>query len=420
MALAALIFASQTVDDGSDTLRSSLQLAGATLLEHQVRRAVRAGAAHIIILVERMPAPLIGAVDRLRRGGIRVDIARSVADAADRIHPDEIVLLIADGCIAGSEVFNRLVASPPPALMTLPDQPGLEEFERIGAQLRWAGLALVAGTSLQGTAAKLGEWDFELTLLRQALAEGGAVLPALGGSSELGSSERPVFARRAADLALLEQRIIDGSAGFREGWPGRRIFPLVERIGFARLARGPADPWWLGVGAVLLAVIAIPAAAISWFTLSLLLLVISGPLASIARRLADVRMTRLRHEARLSRARLLAAGVSLIALGVRLSDDGQWGWALLGVLVMGVMIALAIEWRTAHRLDNRAAMPFMATGDGLIWMFIPFGIAQAWGIGLMAAAVYAITSFVVAQRMVHDAIAAKMRGTSGAIGLASP
>jgi len=55
MALAALIFASQTVDDGSDTLRSSLQLAGATLLEHQVRRAVRAGAAHIIILVERMP-----------------------------------------------------------------------------------------------------------------------------------------------------------------------------------------------------------------------------------------------------------------------------------------------------------------------------------------------------------------------------
>jgi len=116
----------------------------------------------------------------------------------------------------------------------------------------------------------------------------------------------------------------------------------------------------------------------------------------------------------------LAAGVSLIALGVRLSDDGQWGWALLGVLVMGVMIALAIEWRTAHRLDNRAAMPFMATGDGLIWMFIPFGIAQAWGIGLMAAAVYAITSFVVAQRMVHDAIAAKMRGTSGAIGLASP
>ena len=217
MALAALIFASQTVDDGSDTLRSSLQLAGATLLEHQVRRAVRAGAAHIIILVERMPAPLIGAVDRLRRGGIRVDIARSVADAADRIHPDEIVLLIADGCIAGSEVFNRLVASPPPALMTLPDQPGLEEFERIGAQLRWAGLALVAGTSLQATAAKLGEWDFELTLLRQALAEGGAVLPALGGSSELGSSERPVFARRAADLALLEQRIIDGSAGFREG-----------------------------------------------------------------------------------------------------------------------------------------------------------------------------------------------------------
>jgi hypothetical protein len=73
------------------------------------------------------------------------------------------------------------------------------------------------------------------------------------------------------------------------------------------------------------------------------------------------------------------------------------------------MAALASEWRTAHRLDNRVMMPFMATGDGLIWLYIPFGIFSLWGIGTMAAAVYAVTSFVVAQRLVHDAIAAKMR-----------
>ena len=85
MALAALIFASQTIDDGSDMLRAALPLAGATLLEHQVRRAVRAGAHHIVVLVERLPAPLIAAIDRLRRDGNRVDIARSVADAADQI-----------------------------------------------------------------------------------------------------------------------------------------------------------------------------------------------------------------------------------------------------------------------------------------------------------------------------------------------
>lgn len=413
MALAALIFASRTIDDGSDMLRAALPLAGATLLEHQVRRAVRAGANHIVVLVERLPASLIGAVDRLRKGGTRVDIARSVADAADRIHPDETVLAIADGCIAGAEVFNRLVASPAPAVMTLPDLPGLEEFERIGAQHRWAGLILIEGGRLQATAARLGEWDFELTLLRQALADDAAVLTAFGTSGETLPSERPVIAHHASDLATLEQRIIAGSAGFRDGWVARYIFPLVERIGFTRLARGPVDPWWLGIAAILLAVLAIPLAAMGWFLAALLLLVASGPLASVARRLADVRMTRLRHEARLSFARLNAASAVLIVLGIRLGDDGQWGWALLAVLILGVMFALASEWRTAHRLDNRTDMPFMATGDGVIWMFLPFALAGRWGVGMMVAAIYAVTSFVVAQRLVHDAIAAKMRGPTG-------
>ncbi|MGE0775795.1 MAG: hypothetical protein AB7G25_17380 [Sphingomonadaceae bacterium] len=413
MALAALIFASRTIDDGSDLLRASLPLAGATLLEHQVRRAVRAGANHIVVLVERLPAALIGAVDRLRKGGTRVDIARSVADAADRIHPDETVLVISDGCIAGADVFNRLVASPAPAVMALPDLPGLEDFERIGAQHRWAGLVVIEGDRLQAIAARLGEWDFELTLLRQALADDAAILTAFGPSTDTLPHERPVIARDVADLATLEQRIIDGSAGFRDGWAARYIFPLIERIGFARLARGPTDPWWLGVTAIVLGVIAIPLAAVGWFPLALALLVASGPLASIARRLADVRMTRLRHEHRLYAARLSAASAALIALGIRLGDDGQWGWALLAVLIVGVMFALTREWRTAHRLDNRADMPFMATGDGVIWMFIPFALAGRWGVGMMVAAVYAVTSFVVAQRLVHDAIAAKMRGSSG-------
>lgn len=410
MALAALIFASRTIDDGSDMLRASLPLAGATLLEHQVRRAVRAGATHIVVLIERLPAALIGAIDRLRKGGTRVDIARSVADAADRIHPDETVLLVADGCIAGADIFNRLVAAPAPAVMALPDLPGLEDFELIGAQQRWAGLGLIDGARLQATAARLGEWDFELTLLRQALSDEGSVLPAFDAGGESLPSEHPVIARHASDLAALELQILAGSAGFRHGWPARYIFPLIERIGFARLARGPADPWWLGVGAVMLALLAIPAAASGWLGVALFLLVAGGPLASIARRLADVRMTRLRHDERLSFARLTAAAATLIILGIRRGDaDTQWGWALMAVMTIGVMIALAVEWRTAHRLDNRADMPFMATGDGLIWMFVPFAVFDRWGIGMMAGGLYAITSFVVAQRLVHDAIAANAK-----------
>lgn len=407
MALAALIFASQAIDDGSDTLRAALPLAGATLLEHQVRRAVRAGAGHIIILVERLPAPLIGAIDRLRRGGTRVDIARSVADAADRVHPAETVLVIADGCIAGTGSFDRLVAARAPALLTLPDQPGMEDFERIDASSRWAGLALVDGARLQATAEKLGEWDFALTLLRRVLQDGAGLVAAAGDSAD---AEQPTFARRAADLEILEQRIIVGSAGFREGWPARYIFPLLEKPGFTQLARATFEPWWLAAAAIVLAILAVPLGAMGWFGTALALLVASGPVASIARRLADVRITLLRHEQRLSQARLAAAAAALVALGIRLGDDGQWGWALLAVTIIGLTVALAREWRTARRLDNRATMPFMATGDGLIWLFIPFGVAGFWGVGMMACALYVVTSFVVAQRLVHDAIKVKSRG----------
>lgn len=410
MALAALIFASQTIDDGSGTLRAALPLAGATLLEHQVRRSVRAGAGHIIILAEHLAAPMIVAIDRLRRDGIRVDIARSVGDAADRVHPDETVLLLADGCIAGADAFERLVATRAPALLTLPDHPGLEDFERIDGQTRWAGLALIEGRRVHDTVAQLGEWDLALTLLRRALQAGGAMLPAPGLEGEGDSSERPVFARKAADLAHLEQRIISGSAGYREGWPARYIFPLVERVGVTRMVRKGIDPTLLKLVALLITVAAVPLAATGWFLTALALLVVSGPLDSVARRLADIRMTRLRQEKRLGFARVLAAAAALIALGIRLGDDGQWGWSLLAVLIIGMTAALAVEWRTAHRLDNRASMPFMATPDGLIWLFIPFALAGLWDIAMMAAAVYAITSFVVAQRMVHDAIALKMRG----------
>ncbi len=402
MALAALIFASQPVEGDEATPRAALPLAGATLLEHQVRRAVRSGAGHIIVLAERLPALLIAAIARLRRDGIRVDIARSVADASDRVHPDETLLLLADGCIADAAAFDRMLAARAPAVLSLPDGPGMDDYERLDATTRWAGLALVEGRRLHETAARLGDWDLALTLLRRALQ---------AGAPMVGADESPIFARRAVDLASLEQRIIAGSAGYREGWPARLIFPWVERLMIARLVRARIEPLLVKLVALLLAVVAIPLAAWGGFAPALAALVASGPIDSVARRLADVRMTRLRQEKRLGQARILAATAAFLVLAIRRGDDGQWGWPLLGVAVIGVMAALASEWRTAHRLDNRAVMPFMATPDGLIWMFLPFGAAGYWGTGLMAALLYAVTSFVVAQRMVHEAILLKLRDT---------
>ncbi len=76
MAFAALIAAYQDAEDGVAGLRAMLPMAGRSLLEHQVRRAIEAGASHAVVLVERVPAELSAALDRLKRDGIAVRLAR--------------------------------------------------------------------------------------------------------------------------------------------------------------------------------------------------------------------------------------------------------------------------------------------------------------------------------------------------------
>lgn len=403
MALAALIFASHTVDDDDQLLCAALPLAGATLLEHQVRRAVRGGAGHIILLVERLPASLIAAIDRLRRDDIRIDVARSVSDAADRIHPEEAVLVIDDGCLAGAEMIRRLTDAGAPAVLSLADQPGMEDHERIDAQRRWAGIALIDGARLHATADMLGEWDFALTLLRHALQDGADLI---GGDGV----DAPILARAAGDLDRLEQRIIASSSGVREGWPARYLFPLVEAPVFGRIARSRADAWWIGVAAVVLALMALPFAAVGLFWPALVLMLLSGPVASVAQRLADVRITRLRHERPLALARsAIAAGVLLFA-GWKMGADGQWGWLLVAAITTGAMVALKAELDMARLLDSRPAHPMLASTDGLAWQFLPFAIPGEWQAGLAVAALAAAASFVVTQRRLHGALGHRLAG----------
>ena len=76
MALGALLGAYHEDDLGG--LRALLPLAGRTLLEYQVRCAVAAGAAPIVIIVERVPAALQDAIERLRLDGIPIFPASDV------------------------------------------------------------------------------------------------------------------------------------------------------------------------------------------------------------------------------------------------------------------------------------------------------------------------------------------------------
>jgi hypothetical protein len=162
-------------DDSSTA--ALLPVAGQSLIEYQVRIARASGAGHIVMLVDQIPAAMVAAFDRLRADGIDIDIARDARDAADRIHPDEQLLVFASGIVADKALVSLLAGQTVSTLMTLPDSAENANFERIDAADRWAGLALIDGKLLREIVAMLGDWTLASTLLRSALQAGAARLP---------------------------------------------------------------------------------------------------------------------------------------------------------------------------------------------------------------------------------------------------
>jgi hypothetical protein len=396
LALAALIAAYEQTD-ANGGLRATLPLMGRTLVEHQARQAARVGARHIVILVERLPAELTAAIDRLRRDGLAIDVARSVADAADRIHPDEQLIMFADGCIAGQGAVDSLAASPSPTLLTLPDEPGRSAFERIDAATRWAGLALIDGSRLRATAAMLGEWDLQSTLLRRTVQEGAARLNIFAVEDGAGSARLPIIADGDAALADLERYLLAGSRGPAKSWPQRYLFRWVEEPALRRLLNHVSEPLWIAALAAGLAVAAAAVAMAGWLSAALLLLLASGPVAAIAQRLAAMRLGLIRHQRLIETVRALAAGAALFAGAGFLAEAGGWGWWLVAAIIVGVTVALEMERRIKARLTGHGGPLWLASVDGLIWAVAPFMLLGAMEAGLLALALYATGSFAYVQ-----------------------
>jgi hypothetical protein len=396
LALAALISAYRQSDD-SDGLRATLPLVGGTLVEHQARQAARAGATHIVILVERLPAALTAAIDALRADGLAVDIARSVGDAADRIHPDERLLVMADGCVVGQSAIDRIAATDTPALLTLADEPGRDSFERIDGGSRWAGLALIDGARLRSTAAMLGDWDVESTLLRRAVQENARRISVFEAETGGASAGLPIIAKTVQALTDLERQLLIGSRRLGANWPARYIFAPLEEPIAGLLLRGVAEPQWIAALGAGLAALAAPLAAIGWFWAALLALLLSGPVTAVAVRLAAVRLALIRRQRLFETVRTIGAVIALLLFVEPLAAQQGWGWWIIAGLQLALMAALSVERRIAARLTGMAEPLWLASLDGMIWGFVPFALFGYWQAGLAALTGYAILSFAFVQ-----------------------
>ena len=390
MALGALIGAYQEDDSGG--LRALLPLAGRTLVEFQARCAAAAGAAPIIVVVERIPPALNEAFDRLRLDGIAVVPVSDGAEAASRFEAGALILLIGDGVAPPADLLAMLADEREPAVATVPDDETHDRFERIDASNRWAGVAVVDGRTLGSTVAMLGDWDLQSTLLRRAIQEGARRVPASIGAGE------PLLVESAEQLVQFERGLIAASRGVRRDWASRYVLPPIEEFATERLMESRVRPEWMVWTALVLTLAAAFAFTRGWLWTGLGLLIASTPLDLVAERLATLRLRPL--PARMPSKRLLwpVAGLALLALGWRMWA-GIGGWGAFVVAITACAFAEAERTERGH-----LELP------GQIWLFsrrnailgtIPFAIAGAWTSAILALALYAAGSFFLVQHIRH-------------------
>ena len=363
MALGALVGAYQEDDSGG--LRALFPLAGRTLVEFPARCAAAAGAAPIVLVVDRIPPALNEALDRLQAEGVSVTTVSDGNEPAFRFSSGEMVLLIGDGIAPPAELLAGLAEEAEPAIIVVPDDEAHQHFERIDAVSRWAGVALVDSQLVGATAAMLGDWDLQSTLLRRSLQSGALTIPVAPEAGE------PVLAGRADELAALNRQLIIASRGSRRDWASRYVLPIVEEFATEGLLNTGIKPERLIDLAVLLGIAAIFAFSTGWLWAGLALLVLTTPLNLVARRLATLRLRPLSPRSTMRRLLWPVAGLALLALGWWvLGNGGGWGALYAAVVAAAFAEAARIErgrrdlpgqvWLFSRRNAILATIPFAA------------------------------------------------------------
>jgi hypothetical protein len=396
--LAALIAAYHEAETPGGGLRATLPLAGRTLLERQVQLAAQAGANLIVVAVERVPADLLGAIDRLKAQGLPIAVARTAEEAAEAVHTGDRLLLIGDGLVPTQTHINRLLAHGPHSVLTVPDARVDDRFERIDSESRWGGLALFDGEMLKRTAAMLGEWDLQSTLLRRALQGGARHLSVRGEPID----EQLTVAERPEDLEQLQQRIFDSASAHRPDWVSRYLLAPVEQAATRYLMPTAASPSNLGMAELALTALGALAFFKDWLWIGLPMLLLATLVGGTGERLALLRMQDAEEPGWWEALLPFLSAAALGGLAFSLSETRSWGCLALAGTVIAFMAALKIEM-AGREIPGSV---WLAERKGLAWLMLPFAATGLWATGLAALATYAGGSFFWAQRNAHQRISA--------------
>ena len=323
MSLAALLIATESPEP---------RILGTDPLQFQLRRARAAGVAHAVIYSERVTSPLLATVDRLRREGLSVDIARNVVDAAEFIHPDEGVMMIASDLIVSPERLTMLAESTEPVLLCVRDEAANDHFELIDPTARWTGFARIDGGLLRRTAAMVGDWDLGSTLMRRAVQEGAArmTLTADEARGHLIDLRGTTAAQRAGRQLVATTAVENG------GWAHHWLVAPAARL----LARVVGDlgveAQWVTLAGFAFFGLATACAMAGWIVASLLILLF-GQMCDVAGGIGALAGAGTpKWEKWRFPVRAAAAIIVVAAMGTTLTlRTAQWGCIVLAAVVIG-------------------------------------------------------------------------------------
>ena len=229
--LAGLTFAIHDADDRPGKLAATLPFGGLTLIEYQARLLIAAGASQIIVVVTRLTPELLGAIARIGRRGVTVDAVRNATEAAAKLHPLARVVMLADGLVTTEAILAPFAQEGGDALLVIDASEAPGEFERVGGQAAWAGIARLAPQRLNEVAALPRDYDLQSALLRVADQAGAAHLLLSAGEARLGHG----IERRESALKTRGLAVIGTIAANRSGWFDRWVVAPVARFGLPPL-----------------------------------------------------------------------------------------------------------------------------------------------------------------------------------------
>lgn len=382
--LAGLIFATEDAEGRAGTLAATLPFGGMTLIEYQARLLAAAGVGQIVVAVGRVTPALLGAVSRIAKREVTVDIVRSAEEASAKIHPLATVVVIADGLVTTDTMLHAMAGEAPDAILVTPEAEASGAVERLDRGQCWAGVATLSAQRLAEVAALPREYDFQSTVLRIAVEAGArhVALPASARRSGHGVE------RDAEVLAGRSNDVLGALANQRTGWADRWFFTPITRFLLPQLVRREVPAWATAVaggGAGLLALVTL---GLGHPAPGMLLALLSVILLSAGSLLSWLRGDNVRASQQ-EQGILLLAVLSALLLGIIASLAA--GHATPFVLALWGVASNTVADRVPVR-----PRPWYASAASQVLLLTPFALLGLATLGLALATLHAVVSLAAA------------------------